>query len=81
MSFHSFAIHTRSSYWTSYEHRDEIIVDSEDLALEIEQQLNELEKKGYKIISVTPINSGNIVTGTGTHYTESIIITAEIDNE
>ena len=58
-------IHSRSSYWTSREHRDEVEVDSEDLAKEIEEKFNELEKDGYVILRVTPVNSGNLVNGTG----------------
>ena len=69
-------IHSRSSYWTSREHRDEVEVDSDDLAMEIEKKCNELEKDGYDVMRITPINSGNIVSGTGAYYTESIIITA-----
>jgi hypothetical protein len=69
-------IHSRSSYWTSREHRDEVEVDSDDLAKEIEQKCNELEKEGFKIMKIIPVNSGNIVNGTGAYYTESVIITA-----
>jgi hypothetical protein len=69
-------IHSRSSYWTSREHRDEVEVDSDDLAKEIENKCNELEKEGYSIMKIVPVNSGNIVNGTGAYYTESIIITA-----
>jgi hypothetical protein len=70
-------IHSRSSYWTSREHRDEVEVDSEDLAKEIEDKCNELEKDGYKIVRITPVNSGNLVSGTGVYYTESVIISAQ----
>jgi hypothetical protein len=69
-------IHSRSSYWTSREHRDEVEVDSDDLAKEIEHKCNELEKEGFKVMKIIPVNSGNIVNGTGAYYTESIIITA-----
>jgi len=70
-------IHSRSSYWTSREHRDEVEVDSDDLAKEIEIKCNELEKDGYEIMKITPVNSGNLVSGTGAYYTESIIISAK----
>jgi hypothetical protein len=69
-------IHSRSSYWTSREHRDEVEVDSDDLAKDIENKCNELEKDGYDVLRITPINSGNLVNGTGAYYTESVIITA-----
>ena len=70
-------IHSRSSYWTSREHRDELEVDSDDLATEIENQMNTLEKDGFTVLKVTPVNSGNLVNGTGAYYTKSIIITAQ----
>jgi len=70
-------IHSRSSYWTSREHLDEVEVDSDDLAKEIENKCNELEKEGYEVLRITPINSGNIVNGTGAYFTESVIITAQ----
>lgn len=73
----SITIHSRSSYWTSREHRDEVEVDSDDLATEIENQCNVLEKEGYKVLRITPVNSGNIVNGTGAYYTESVIVTAQ----
>lgn len=69
-------IHSRSSYWTSREHRDEVEVDSDDLAKEIENQCNNLESEGYEVSKIIPVNSGNIVNGTGAYYTESVIITA-----
>lgn len=70
-------IHSRSSYWTSKEHRDEVEVDSDDLAKEIEKQCNILEKDGYEILKITPVDSGNVVNGTGLYYTQSVIITAK----
>jgi hypothetical protein len=70
-------IHSRSSYWTSREHRDELEVDSDDLAKEIEDQCNLLEKDGYEVNKIVPINSGNQVNGSGTFFTESVIITAQ----
>jgi hypothetical protein len=70
-------IHSRSSYWTSREHRDEVEVDSDDLAKEIEMKCNELERDGYAVTEITPVNSGNIVNGTGAYYTESVIIIAK----
>jgi hypothetical protein len=70
-------VHSRSSYWTSREHRDEVEVDADDLAKEIEIQCNLLEKDGYDIKGITPINSGNLVNNTGAYYTESVLIVAE----
>lgn len=69
-------IHSRSSYWTSREHSDEVIVDANDLAIEIESQCNRLEKEGFTIFNIFPVNSGNLVAGSGSYFTESIIITA-----
>jgi hypothetical protein len=70
-------VHSRSSYWTSREHRDEVEVDADDLAKEIEIRCNQLEKEGYNITKITPINSGNIVNNSGAYYTESVLIVAE----
>ena len=70
-------IHSRSSYWTSREHSDEVEVDADDLAKELENKCNELEKEGYKVIQITPVNSGNMVGGTGSYYTESIMVIAQ----
>lgn len=70
-------LHSRSSYWTSREHGDELEVDSDDLAKEIEITCNNLEKEGYSILKITPVNSGNLVNGTGAYYTKSLIITAQ----
>ena len=75
--FKTLTIHSRSSYWTSREHGDEVEVDSDDLAKEIENQCNQLEKDGYEVIRMVPINSGNMVSGTGSYYTESVILTAK----
>ena len=75
--FKTLTIHSRSSYWTSRESGDEVEVDSDDLAKEIEAQCNNLDNKGYEVIRIVPINSGNMVSGTGSYYTESVIITAK----
>lgn len=69
-------IHSRSSYWTSRDYNEEVIVDSEDLAIEIQNQCNKLVKEGFNIVSIIPINSGNINHGSGVYFTESVIITA-----
>ncbi len=69
-------IHSRSSYWTTRGQTDEVEVDAEDLAKEIEDQCNILEKDGFKIKKITPINSGNMANGTGAYITESVLITA-----
>jgi hypothetical protein len=70
-------IHSRSSYWTSHSHSDELEVDADDLAREIDVQCNALEKDGWEVIKITPVNSGNQVSGTGAFITESVIITAK----
>ena len=70
-------IHTRSSYWTSKEQREELEVDSDDLAKDIENKCNELENEGFDVLRIIPVNSGSITNGTGAHYTESVIITAQ----
>jgi len=70
-------IHTRSSFWNSRETHDEIVVDSDDLSVEIEFQCNLLEKEGYIVRQIIPVNSGNLVAGSGGYYTESVLIMAE----
>ena len=75
--FKTITIHSRSSYWTSRENTDEVEVDADDLAKEIENQCNQLETDGYDVIRMVPINSGNMINGTGAYYTESVIITAK----
>ncbi|HOK99067.1 MAG TPA: hypothetical protein PLD12_08010 [Bacteroidales bacterium] len=69
-------IHTRSSFWSSRESHDEIVVDSDDLAVEVEFQCNLLEKEGYIVQQIIPVNSGNQVAGNGGYYTESVVIVA-----
>lgn len=75
--YKSISIHTRSTYWTNKESSEELLVDSDDLAQEIEKICNGLEKDGFGIISITPISSGTISNGNGYYQTESIIITAK----
>jgi hypothetical protein len=69
-------IHSRSTYWTNPELSEEMEVDSDDLAKELENQCNTLTKDGFSIFSVLPISSGNVVNGNGYYHTESIIIIA-----
>jgi len=45
--------------------------------VEIEFQCNLLEKEGYVVRQIIPVNSGNLVGGNGGYYTESVVITAE----
>jgi hypothetical protein len=71
------SIHTRSTYWTNKEANEELIVDSDDLAQEIEKVGNNLLKEGYQIFALTPITSGSISNGNGYYQTESIILTAK----
>jgi hypothetical protein len=68
-------IHSRSTYWTNSGLSEEMEVDSDDLATELENQCNNLAKEGWEIFSIMPISSGNVVSGTGYYHTESIIIT------
>jgi hypothetical protein len=71
------SIHTRSTYWTNKEANEELIVDSNDLAKEIEKVSNALLEEGYAILTITPITSGSISNGNGYIQTESLIITAK----
>jgi hypothetical protein len=71
------SIHTRSTYWTNKEANEELIVDSNDLAKEIEKVSNNLLEEGYAILTITPITSGSISNGNGYIQTESLIITAK----
>ncbi len=75
--YKSIVIHTRSTYWTRNETNEEYsVVDSDDLAKEIEIQCNQLEDDGFEVISINPITSGSLTSGNGYLHTESIIITA-----
>ena len=47
------------------------------LLQKIANQCNNLEKEGFDVLRITPINSGNLVNNSGSHYTESVIITAQ----
>lgn len=76
--YKTLTIHTRSTYWTNREANiEELIVDSDDLAHEIEKVANELLQQNYEIIAITPINSGTVANGNGYYQTESIVITAK----
>jgi hypothetical protein len=75
--YKSIPIHTRSTYWTNKELSEEYLVDSDDLAHKIEDTVNQLEKEGYELVSITPINSGTISNGNGYYQTESVIITVK----
>jgi hypothetical protein len=72
------SIHSRSTYWSNKEASDELLVDSDDLAREIENVSNNLSSEGYEVVAVTPINSGTISNGNGYYQTESIVITAKL---
>jgi hypothetical protein len=75
--YKSIVIHTRSTYWTHKETYDEYsVVDSDDLAKEIELQCNKLHEMGFEVISINPITSGSFTNGNGYAHTESVIITA-----
>jgi hypothetical protein len=75
--FKTVVIHSRSTYWTNPGYGEEMTVDSDDLSKELQVQCNQLETEGFDIVTILPINSGNIVNGTGYYHTESIIITAK----
>jgi hypothetical protein len=76
--YKTLTIHTRSTYWTNREANiEELIVDSDDLAHEIEKVTNELLQSGFEVVQITPINSGTVANGNGYYQTESIIITAK----
>lgn len=76
--YKSIVIHTRSTYWTHKETNEEYsVVDSDDLAKEIEIQCNQLEKEGFDVISINPIASGSLNNGNGYVNTESVIITGK----
>ncbi|MDX9848580.1 MAG: hypothetical protein RBT74_16485 [Tenuifilaceae bacterium] len=71
-------IHTRSTYWTHAATNDEYsVVDSDDLAKEIEIQCNLFVEEGFRVISINPITSGSFANGNGYVHTESVIITGE----
>ena len=72
--YKSVSIHSRSTYWTSHEANEELIVDSDDLSQEIQKVSNQLYKDGYEIVSITPITSGSITHVSGYYQTESVII-------
>jgi hypothetical protein len=74
--YKSIVIHSRSTYWTNPELSEEMEVDSDDLAKELDDKCNELEKTGFQIVSILPVSSGNVVNGNGYYHTASIIITA-----
>ena len=75
--YKTIVIHSRSTYWTNPEFSEEMEVDSDDLAKEMENKCNELITDGFDIISILPISSGNVVNGNGYYHTESIIITVK----
>jgi hypothetical protein len=72
--YKTLVIHSRSTYWTNLEMSEEMEVDSDDLAKELEKKSTELINDGFEIVSVLPISSGNIVNGNGYYHTESIIL-------
>jgi hypothetical protein len=64
--YKSLAIHARSTFWTNKETYEEVrVIDSNDLAKEIELQCNQLETQGYSVLCITPITSAASPTGTG----------------
>ena len=75
--FKTIVIHSRSTYWTNPELSEEMAVDSDDLAKELQKQCNLLEDEGWDVYNILPISSGNMVNGSGYYHTESLIITAK----
>ena len=76
--YKTITIHTRSTYWTHKETNEEYsVVDSDDLAKDIEIQCNNLANEGYEVFSINPITSGSFANGNGYVNTESVIITAK----
>lgn len=69
------SIHARSTYWSNKESNEELIVDSDDLAHEIESVSNDQYKQGYEVISIISVNSGSMSNGNGYYQTESVIVT------
>lgn len=76
MEYKTVVIHSRSTYWTNPELSEEMAVDSDDLAKELQHQCNMLESDGWSVFKILPITSGNTVNGSGYYHTESLIITA-----
>jgi dienelactone hydrolase len=70
-------LQSRSTYWTNRESQEELIVDSVDLAQEIERVCNELAKDGYEVIQLTPVSSGSMSNGNGYFQTASMIVLAK----
>ncbi len=75
--YKSVAIHTRSEFWTDKDRGEEFVVDSNDLAKEIDIVCNKFDEEGYEIISIMPVDSGNFTNGTGYSYTESVVVTGK----
>ena len=70
-------LQSRSTYWTNRESQEELIVDSVDLAQEIERVCNELSKDGFEVIQLTPVSSGSMSNGNGYFQTASMIVLAK----
>lgn len=75
LMYKTIVIHARSTYWTAKESPEEMLVDADDLAKEMDQQIAVMEKEGFGLFTVTPINSGNIASGSGYFHTESLLLT------
>ena len=75
--YKTYTIQSRSTYWTNKEANEELIVDSVDLAHEMEKVSNEIYQEGYEIIAITPISTGSISNGNGYFQTGGVIITAK----
>ncbi len=75
--FKTISIHSRSTYWSTHESNEELIVDSNDLSQEIEKVCNQLDVDGFEIVSILPVNSGSVTHGSGYYQTESVIIIAK----
>ena len=78
--YKTISIHSRSTYWADKASSAEMSVDSDELAKEIQSQTNQLYDDGYEVVSVIPVNSGNLSNGTGYLQTESVIVFAKKRN-
>ena len=76
--YKSVAVHSRSTYWSSFplSGEDNSVVDANDLAKEVENTCNALSAEGYEVIAITPITYGSIWNGNGYIQAESVLITA-----
>jgi hypothetical protein len=73
--YKTIVINTRSTDWTNKESGEEMIVDAEDLAQEMDKQINQMAGEGFELVQITPLNSGNIANANGYLHTSSMVLT------